>query len=293
MNRPDLFIVGAPKCGTTALYSYLKQHPEIFMSPLKEPQFFASDLLGGRRHTLTWPTYLACFAAARGQKRIGEASVAYLGSERAPREIRAFNSAARIIIMLRNPVDMMYSLHSQRLVFNTEYRDFEAALQAEESEGVVLAWGVGLGYRQAARYTEKVCRYFDVFGRENVHVIIYDDLEASAANVYRQTLRFLSVREDFEPASFPRVNANRRVRSRRLHRFLTHPPRLAWALSRTAIPTRLRRRLVACLGRANAVYGPRPAMNPALRARLLGEFQREVDALSELLDRDLSHWGRT
>ena len=114
-NKPDFFIVGAPKCGTTALYTYLKQHPEIFMSPQKEPQFFANDVLGDRRHTCTWAEYLSCFAAARGAKRIGEASVAYLGSPCAPKQIKMFNPAAKIIIMLRNPVDMMHSLHNQRL----------------------------------------------------------------------------------------------------------------------------------------------------------------------------------
>jgi hypothetical protein len=289
-NKPDFFIVGAPKCGTTALYTYLKQHPEIFISPKKEPQFFASDVLGDRRHTCTWSDYLSCFAAAHGEKRIGEASVAYLGSRCAPKEIKAFNPAAKIIIMLRNPVDMMHSLHSQRLVYNTEYCSFDAALDAEERQGLVLARYVGLSYREAARYPDKVRRYFDVFGRENVHVIVYDDLVKDTCGVYRKVVGFLGVGLDFQPRTFPIINANKRVRNRQLYKFLTRPPEVARNLSRVLLPRPLRLLLAAALRRLNTVYEERPPMSLELRSRLQAEFRPEVEELSNLLDRDLSAW---
>src|SRR5882672_1680365 len=115
MRKPDCFIVGAPRCGTTAMYTYLGQHPEIFMSARKEPHFFGTDL-SSPALVRDEQQYLSLFAKAQNEKRAGEASVFYLYSQRAAREIHAFCPSARIIIMLRNPVEMMYSLHSRHLV---------------------------------------------------------------------------------------------------------------------------------------------------------------------------------
>ena len=131
--KPNFFIVGGPKCGTTALYTYLKNHPEIFMSRIKEPQFFAADIFCDQRTVQTLADYLSCFAAARNEKRIGEASTAYLGSRNAAQEIKAFNPNAQIIIALRNPVEVMYAEHSERVFCNVEHiRNFNAALDSGE-----------------------------------------------------------------------------------------------------------------------------------------------------------------
>jgi hypothetical protein len=109
MRKPDFFIVGAPKSGTTAMYFYLKQHPEIFMPERKELHFFGSDFFAPH-FVRDLKEYLKFFEGADNKKRIGEASVWYLYSKRAAFEIKEFNPDADIIIMLRNPVDMMYSL---------------------------------------------------------------------------------------------------------------------------------------------------------------------------------------
>jgi len=136
MRRPNFFIVGAPKCGTSALFAYLNQHPQVFMAHLKELHFFGTDVRYPARPTLD--QYLLHFAKAREELRVGEASTSYLFSQSAAQEIRAFNPAARIVIMLRNPVDMMYSLHSEMLYWlNEDIEDFEAALEAEEKRKVV------------------------------------------------------------------------------------------------------------------------------------------------------------
>src|SRR5262249_46212300 len=134
VRKPDVFIVGGPKCGTTSLYTYLKQHPDIFMSEIKEPQYFAADTLQHQRRIRTLPEYMDCFAAAQREERIGEASTAYLGSSSAARELKKFNPNARIIVMLRNPIDVMYSLHSERLFSNIEHiGDFERAINSTET----------------------------------------------------------------------------------------------------------------------------------------------------------------
>src|SRR5262245_29668254 len=129
MRKPDFFIVGAPKCGTTAIFEYLAPHPEVFLAP-KEPHFFGSDIRSIRQ--VNEAEYLKLFGSAENELRLGDASVFYFYSNVAPQEIREFSPDARIIISLRNPVDMVYSLHSQ-LVFSLEdeIEDFETALRAE------------------------------------------------------------------------------------------------------------------------------------------------------------------
>ena len=131
MRRPDFFIVGAPKCGTTAMIDYLKQHPEVFVPDRKELDFFGRDLVF-KGHRLTEEEYLGFFSRATAEKRAGEGSVWYLHSKTAALEIKDFSPNARIIIMLRNPLDMMYSFHSQRLYNgNEDIENFSAALDAE------------------------------------------------------------------------------------------------------------------------------------------------------------------
>src|SRR5882757_7658017 len=131
MPKPDFFIVGAPKCGTTALYRCLEAHPEIFVPERKELHHFGTDLYSPT-YVRQLDEYLSLFAAAGDAKRVGEASVWYLFSKRAATEINAFNPQASVIIMLRNPVEMLHSLHSQHLYNGTEeISDFATALNAE------------------------------------------------------------------------------------------------------------------------------------------------------------------
>jgi hypothetical protein len=188
------------------------------MPDRKEPHFWGRDLEG------SWPyfirdraQYLSLFAAARGKKRVGEASVFYLYSRRAAREIRAFDPAARLIVMLRNPVDMMHSLHAQFVAFgNEDIRDFAAALDAEADRKRGRRRprfpgypGQVLFYRDVARYTEQVARYFDAFGREQVHVILHQDLKRDPARVVRDVCRFLGLDARLAPR-FRVLNSNRR-----------------------------------------------------------------------------------
>jgi hypothetical protein len=298
LRRPDFFIVGAPKSGTTAMNDYLKRHPEIFMPDRKEPHFFGTDLVA---HTFIRDEerYLSLFSGARDEKRVGEASVWYLCSKRAAQEIKELCPSAGIIVMLRDPVEMLHSQHSQFLYNgNEDITDFEAALDAEEDRkrGLRIPRGVqpveGLFYRESVRYAEQLGRYFEAFGRENVHVIIFDDFEQDTAGVYRRTLEFLDVDDvNFRP-EFEIVNPNKRTRSHALRRFLRRPPSPVWALSRIVLPRPLRRRTIEGLRRYNVSYEERAPMEPGLERRLRAELAPEVEHLEELLGRDLSGWIR-
>lgn len=266
------------------------------MPGLKEPHFFGTDLHRTDLPTRTMEEYLSLFTDAREEKRIGEASPSYLYSKRAAMEIKEFAPSASTIIMLRNPVDMMYSLHSIRLYMaNENITRFEDALNAEEKRkrGLCLPDRLGimedLFYREVTKHTRNVKRYLDVFGRKNVYITIVDDWKRDTAKVFRETLRFLGLTPEFQPV-FQGTNQNRRRRSKTLQDFFRNPPRLVRWLSNIAIPPPQRHQLFVSLSHLNTAHKPRSRMDTALRRRLQAEFAPEVEQLSELLNRDLTHW---
>jgi hypothetical protein len=296
MRLPNFFLVGAPKCGTSAMVSYLRQHPDIFIPAYKEFHYFGTDTHYPKRPNRD--EYLSVFARAQREQRIGEGSTSYLVSKRAATEIKAFNSSARILIMLRNPVEMMYSLHSEVLYWvNEDLLNFEEALAAEtlrkQGQGLPRRIHIAdyLYYREIARYSPQVQRYFDTFGRDNVHVIVHDDCKEDMARVFRETLQFLNVDPNFR-VTFATKNSNKRVRSRAFQDFLLNPPRSVRWVRDDLMPTRMRELVFGGLRGLNTVFEPRLPMSPDLRKQLQAEFASEVECLGELLGRDLSHWSR-
>jgi hypothetical protein len=302
-NLPDVFIVGAPKCGTSAMHQYLAAHPEIYMAK-KEMHTFGGDLrFGPQFYRRNVQEYLAEFAARNGERRGGEASVWYLFSSRAAAEIHAFNPEARIIIMLREPADMLHSLYYQfRFDGNEHLPTFEKALAAEPARRAGLGisrqahFPQGLVYHDTARYTEQVQRYFDVFGRDRVHVIIYDDLVEDVRATYSKTLDFLGVDSTRIETDFQVINGNKSVKHPALRGLLNEPLVRSTAV---AIARRLPRPVFAALHdierllwTLNSRAEKRPALAPEMRAQLQREFAPEVERLSELLGRDLTHWSR-
>ena len=301
-KKPDFFIVGAPKCGTTAMDQYLAAHPDIYMAK-KEMHVFGSDLrFGPQFYRRDREAYGAEFAARNGESRGGEASVWYLFSKHAAAEIHAFNPEARVIIMLREPAEMLYSLYYQfRFDGNEHLPTFEEALAAEDerragrrvTRQTYLAQG--LVYRDTARYADQVRRYFDVFGRERVHVIIYDDLVSDVRDVYRRTLEFLNVDPAGVETDFGVINGNKSVKHSALRRVLNDPllRSTAVALARRLPPPvfaalhDLERRL----WQFNSRPEKRAPLAPEVRAQLRREFAHEVERLSNLIGRDLSHWS--
>lgn len=298
VSKPNFFVVGAPKCGTTSMYQYLRQHPEVFVSEVKEPYFFGSDLglapyWGIRNET----DYLALFVDAGDAKRVGEASVWYLYSKTAAREIKEFNPSSKIIIMLRNPVDLLYSLHGQFLrSYNENIQSFEEALQAEEDrrQGRRIPRSAhfprGLLYRDMVKFSEQLERYYDVFGRRNVFVVVFDDFVKDTPSVYRLLLRFLEVDPSFHP-DFNLFNKSAPIRIRQARRFWKTRQGLQRNVDRL-IGSYARRAFSDWIdGMGTSLTRP-PTMKPETRARLQAEMASEVESLARLLDRDLSHWCR-
>jgi hypothetical protein len=298
-HRPNFFIVGAPKCGTTAMNEYLSHHPAVFMSPKKEPYYFGHDL-SYRMKRLSSEEYLALFDGVSGETIVGEASTTYLFSSTAAREIHRFNPGSRILIMLRDPVEMMYSLHSQLLYSGMEdINDFGAALKAEPDrrsgrriplEPQIIEF---LFYRGFADYAPQVRRYFEVFGQDAVHVVLFDDFRLDPATAYRRTLQFLGVDAAVRPLSFEIINANKFARNNWLRTVLGQSAVVSAV--RAAIPNRrLRQGLAGWVGRSLMTRKrQRPPMDEQIEDALRREFAPRIDELSQLLGIALSEfWTR-
>lgn len=296
-RRPDFFIVGAPKAGTTAMYSYLRAHPDLYLPERKELRYFGRDLEIHDRRTLSEDEYLAHFAQARPDQLIGTAYVWYLYSRLAAAEIARFAPAAKIMVMLRDPVDMLHALHGEHLSNgNEDIRDFTAALDAEHDrrEGRRIPAHAhlpqGLLYSEVPRYVAQLQRYFDAFGRDSVHVIIYDDFASDTPGEYAAALRFLGVSDDVAPQGFEVVNAAKRTRSEWLRHFLARPPETPRRLVRAMVPRTARQALYRQAQRLNMAPSTRPSMTAETRARLGRAFADEVARLESLLGRDLESW---
>ena len=297
MVKPNFFVVGALKSGTTALCEYLGRHPEIFIPSSKEINYFGSDL-ALRLPRLTEQQYLEWhFAEAGGEPRVGDGSVWYLYTKKAAAEIHAFDPDARIVIMLRNPVDALYSLHSQFLYTGDEdIRDFGQALAAEPDRRngnripERTSFPEMLYYRDVAAYADQVARFLHTFGRDQVEVHLFDDFVRDIAAVDRSILTFLGVDPGFT-TRFQVVNPNKEIRNKPVQEFLKRPPSVVRRIGRWILPgyesrERLRRRMIGW----NTRHPDRVPMDRSLRERLTAEFAPEVQRLEALLDRDLSRW---
>lgn len=299
VGDPNFFIVGAPKCGTTALYEYLRVHPNVFMPELKEPHFFSTDLI--TYHIVkTLEEYRALFAGSGDQHlRVGEASASYLMSSAAIPSIYEFNPRARIIAMFRNPVDMVYSFHSQLLYWSEEnVSDFETAwrLQERRDRGLDLPptcrepfW---LQYARLGQFGSQVRRLLSVFPRDQVKLILYDDFASSPGQVYAEVLEFLGLPKD-DRTEFSRVNENKRAKITWLRNFVRKPPPALRNAYRGLKRTRGGTYLAALKEKVlelNTARERRPPLPQGFRQELAGTFREEVVALSAIMGRDLSHW---
>jgi hypothetical protein len=297
VNIPDFFIAGAPKCGTTALYEYLRGHPQVFMPRKKEPHFFGTDLQAPQ-FVRDPAEYAELFEDAQPGQRVGDGSVWTLYSSRAAAEIMAVRPDAQFIVMLRNPVEMVYSYHAQRLYNHSEdVADFEAALrlEGERREGRSLPAYVdhthGLMYSSIARYAEQLERLYARVPRERVLVLLYDDFRVRTAGVFAEVLRFLQVDEGYRP-ELGVVNASRTVRSAALFHLLHRPSRPVRRAVSALLPAPLRHRVRGKLVELNAVERKRPPITPAAAAMLRDAYRGDVRRLGTLLGRDLAaQWG--
>jgi hypothetical protein len=227
-RKPNLFVVGAPKCGTTAWVEYLRTHPDIFFPNTKEDCFFALDL-PKFRFIHSEVEYSKLFVESGNAKIVGEASAMYLFSEAAAKAIRDYNANAKILIFLREQEDFLPSLHNQYLrEFSEEIQDFETVwkLSGKRPPKTIPSHCLEpqtLDYAAMGRFAEQVGRYLTAFPAEQVRVIRFHDWIADPRAAYLEILDFLGLDDDLR-SEFPRINQGVTYRSRRLVRFIFFPP---------------------------------------------------------------------
>ncbi|MHC4877258.1 MAG: sulfotransferase [Planctomycetota bacterium] len=298
---PSFFIVGAPKTATSALLLYLQQHPDICMPQREEPFYFADDLNGWRNVTRTWDEYVEIFRSCGARARIaGEKSVWYLFSKTASGNLYQYDRNARLVVMLRNPVDMFVSLHAQLLLgqsFEVEADAVKAwQLQKERSEGrsvpLTCLQPEFLQYKAVCSLAPQVERYLGVFPREQILVITHDEFTADTRAVYLKVLRFLGVDDDGR-MRFPRVNPAEADRSVLLSRLLS---RLRCAVSGFSDDAMMRRAVSRLAPVKDAVIAAnikesRPeALPEEFREHLREQFEGDLRRIEALLGLDLSPW---
>jgi hypothetical protein len=297
MPKPNFFIVGAPKSGTSSIYTYLKKHPQVFLAK-KEIFYFCHDLTF-RTPKLRESVFLSYFSDAKNQKAIGDAASIYLLSSGSAKEIKEFQPEAKIIMILRNPVQMVYSIHSELYYTGDEpIENFENALNAESSRRageLIPPYHRGpleaMFYSTVAKYYEQVLRYKNVFPDDKLHIILYDDFIANPEVEYRKVLKFLEL-DDFVPDSFEVVNSNKGPRSRLFLSFLVKPPDFIKSIGKVLFPHHTKRRiwLMKTLWNLNAKYKPRNPLTNELKQRLVDMYKDDIEKLAKLLNRDLNEW---
>ncbi len=296
VREPNFFLVGASRAGTTSLWQYLVQHPQIFMpwrsGAEKEPSHFCDLTPSWARRYRDRDRYLALFAEATdAHVAIGEASTPYLVAPEAPARIRGAYPDARIVMVLRNPAERAHSLYRFLCVIGAEWaHTFEKALALEPrrmSDAQFTrdnrAWYALFQYFHSGLYSAQVARYLDVFPREQVEIILYDELKADSLGTARRLYRFLGVDAAFEPR-VRRYNASEFPFSVWLQYCLAHgmdrgaPERMG--------PIRSR------LFRANGRYGAwrTEAFKPETRRRLLEAYRDDIMKTAALIARPLDPW---
>jgi hypothetical protein len=297
---PNFLIIGAAKSGTTSLYRYLRQHPDVYMPAVKEPRFFAyaedpppMNGPGDERTNeaagavYTRDAYRQLFAEATTETAVGEASPNYLYSATAPRLIHEHLPEARLIAILRHPVERAYS-HFLHLVRSGRepLRDFGAALDAEP-ERIAAGWEWSWHYRHMGCYGEQLARYLEHVDREQLTVYLFEDFTADPVALAQDIFRVLGVDDAFVPDTSMRYEASGVPKSDRFQRFLLNPDHWIRRISRFLIPEPVRERLLIRMKNVNL---EKPPLEPDVRERLTAAYRDDVLRLQDLIDRDLSAW---
>ncbi|WP_411954015.1 sulfotransferase family protein [Alkalibacillus sp. S2W] len=287
-KKPDFFIVGAAKSGTTSLYEYLKQHPEIYFPERKEPHFFGNMKPGGE-HVNNESDYLKLFEDAPENTVIGEASTSYLYSSDAAYNIQKFNRDAKIIIMLRNPVDRAYSMYRHQVRNGAENLSFEEGLKAE-NERILNDWKYGFHYFAGGEYSWQIENYYKIFGQNNVKVFLFDDFKEFPNAILLDILNFLNVNGNVSISTEKVHNISNKPKNLKLNLLLNQRHPLKEILKKI-IPKTHRKRIKKYLTSKNMSKNY-DRMNEETRNYLVSEYRNEINNLERVLNRDLSMWRK-
>jgi len=296
---PDFILIGAPKGGTTSLYHYLRQHPQVFMSTLKDSHFFLfdgkppplsapSDQFRRREMVKSFADYQRQFSGGSEAKALGEVGVRYMDSPEACQRIRRRLPDAKLIIILRHPVDRAWSHYRMYRRNGSEpCETFEQAL-ADEPRRLKEGWFRGV-HRDLGFYYRHLLPYFEAFPRDQIRVYLYDDLRANAGGLMQDLFNFVGVDSDFRPDMATRFNEAGELANPVL--------RWVWSASRglrsrvtPLVPVALRGHLVSWIARRAVTPAAKELLAEDTLLALLEDYRDDIEKLSGLIGRDLSHW---
>lgn len=300
-KRPNTFIVGAPKCGTTALCTYLSQHPNVFVSKPKEPHYFVGDEMPGKaRDFAKEERYARVFNEVEPEHRVvAEGSVWYLYSKSAILNIHKFNPDARIIVMVRRPDEMVYSMHNTAVVnFSENITKFDEAWQTAIAGNNRTSWSPlcdersKLDYHRIALFSEQIERVYRFFPTKQVKVIFYDDFKDDTQASFDDVLRFLELGS--HAVNLEKVNESKVVINQSLGRLLRNPPPVVMGIARQLKHVMGAEKLGwrDRLNSMNRRVRDRKPLNPATRSDIIHHYSEDIAKLGKMFGRDLSHWLR-
>lgn len=295
-QMPNFIVIGAGKAGTSSIFYYLKQHPQICMSSLKEPKFFA---LEGEPLNFQGPdkdivnntsvnsleAYQNLFQGVSEEIAIGEASPIYLYSPKAPSLIKDYLPEVKLIAILRNPVERAFSSFTHLLREGYETLTFEEALQEEENR-IQKKWAPLWHYQQKGYYYEQLKRYYDIFDRQQIKVYLYEDLRNNSIELIQDIYSFVGVDNTFVP-DLSKKNVSGTPKSRLIHDLFTKDNSLK-TLLKPLFPEQLRRNIADKAIAQN--LGSKPTLAPETAHRLRQLYREDILQLQNLIERDLSSW---
>lgn len=310
---PNFLVIGAAKCGTTSIYHYLKQHHDVYMSPIKEPNHFSKDInpeefspeykhhekmknlnvskyVRGDMKEDQWGAYVQSeedykllFKFAEGKKRIGEISNSYLYSKVAAENIKSTLPGVKLIAILRNPVDRAYSHYLANIRDGRALLPFRKELEQDLSK-TNKGWGKSHLYIELGMYHEQIKRYKKIFGPDQFKILLQDDLKANTPKVIKEVFEFLNLESEININFKEKHNEAKVPKNIKFIHFLTQIG-LKRKIFRV-LPNSIQPKVKALFFKKDG----REKMNIEDRKWLNSIFANEVEALSKELDRDLSHW---
>jgi hypothetical protein len=297
MNMPNFIIIGAAKSGTTSIYNYLQQHPQIFMTDKKETNFFVYENKMPEYYWWGSPSesilksisdldqYQTLFQG-REEKALGEASVLYLYDQSAPERIAKYIPRVKLIAILRNPVDRAYSHYMNlRRDGREPHADFLQALQ-EEQIRKENNWSWDYFYTDFGYYHQQLLRYYELFPNQNIRVFLYEDLVSKPQELLIEIFNFLGVNPTFTPDISFRFNPSGEPKSLWLQKTVVGESKFK-DIIKLLLPQNLRRQIRQNLFGYNLQKIP---MEQETRKYLSSLFASDIKNLQDLLHRDLSHW---
>ena len=299
MPMPNFLIIGAAKSGTSALWKYLAQHPEIYMSPKKEPHFFAYENQipasnGPMDYTNTAKTdlasYMALFDNVTNEKMYGEAATTSLYLPQSVERIEHYIPDAKFIAILRQPADRAYSSFMHLIRDHREpVTNFREALLLEE-ERIADHWGFMWHYTKVGYYHDQLKRFYDRFDTNQVRVYLHDEFESQPMTIIKDIFEFLEVDTTFTPDITVRANMSGKQKSKKVEQLTTtlfDRPNPIRFLARRMISAEKRYQFTTNARNKNL---DRQLLDEETKAYLTALFKDDIQKLENLIDRDLSHW---